>query len=492
MRVLRSSKLAAVVALSVCALLVGSCGGSDPTPEPEPTAPECTAREACDAGEICTSDGRCSGCQSSGECLLKESCSAETRLCALREGWGTECALNEDCSAGRYCHQGNCAARNDVTLCPAGTNAECPPGQRCQTQNLVCEEDLGCAQNGDCGANEVCNVGLRACVPRCTAETATQVCAEGERCDAAGRCAQCETNAECAAGLVCDAAGKCTAGASCYSDRDCRVPQICFVPTGTCVERLPPCVSDENCASDQRCDLPNGRCIPRSCVGDRLEPNNTLETAASLTASRYDELTLCPGDVDWYAVSLKRGDELGINLDADPFAEFTFSTTIHDATGRTLASGRLLASFVASATATYYVRVSTTDPYQPYDILVLLSQGTPCDDDSFEPNDTPATATALNASTSLSGVVCPQDADHLAINVPIGRGATVSLDAYDASRGLLRLCVFDGANELGCSQDTPPSVVVGAAAAGGKTLVARVTGVSNLSTNRYTFRVVYP
>src|SRR5205085_2935966 len=104
----------------------------------------------------------------------------------------------------------------------------------------------GCAENADCAANEVCNKGLHACVPRCTAETQSTVCSGAERCFNE-MCVQCGGDGDCGAGLVCDAAGRCSSGARCYTNQDCKIPLVCYVPTGACLDKPPPCVSDDNC-----------------------------------------------------------------------------------------------------------------------------------------------------------------------------------------------------------------------------------------------------
>lgn len=474
------------------ALLLAACPGSKPPVETDAGRPACESRADCEVGMVCTADKVCDGCTSSGECLLKEQCNAETLRCELRAGWGTECVVNEDCPAGSWCRQGLCADRSEVSLCPGGTKAECPQGERCNTVNFVCEEDLGCAEDADCAAGEVCNTGSHACVPRCTVDTQAEICAAGEKC-VNERCVQCETDAECGVGLVCDAAGRCSSPERCYQDRDCKVPLICHVQTGACLPKQPPCVSNENCGADQRCDVATGKCVPEGCQPDRYEQNDDPEHAFGINASRYDGLTLCAGDVDYFSISLARGDQLGVNVDADPFAEYAFSTVIKDATGRTLASGRLLVNYVAPASATYYVAISSTDPFQTYDVTFLLSRGTPCDDDSWEPNDQPGQATPVNSASSIDGAICPQDVDHFHVVVPSGKGLTASLVNYNSASGLLRLCVFDGSTELGCTDDPDaPVISVPAGTAGGKSLLTRVVGASDRIANSYTLKVEFP
>jgi Cys-rich repeat protein len=458
------------------------------------SALHCETRESCQGGQICTQDKFCADCLSSGECLLKEECridaDAGTQRCALRSGWGTQCVRNDQCPAGQWCVQGLCKASTQVRLCPSGINSECLPGERCNTINLVCEEDLGCSANADCSPGEVCNTGTHRCVPRCTAETEQDVCLGGEKC-VNERCVQCASNSECGVGFFCDAAGKCAAQPRCYQDRDCRVPLVCHLPTGTCIDKPLPCSSDENCASDERCQVGTGKCIPRSCQPDRFEPNDDISTARATAPEPYLDLTLCSADVDVYAFNLSRGDRLGVNVDADPLAEDTFTTLVQDAMGRTVARGKLLTSFVASAPATYFVSISTTDIYQPYDAIFLLTRGVPCDDDFWEPNDLPGQATPVNLAGFVEGVICPQDFDYFFVAVPSEMGVRVSLVDYHSAFGLLRLCLVMEGMEF-CSDDPSlPAVEAVAAQVAGRTVLARVTGGDPRIANSYTLRVEF-
>ncbi len=479
----------------LCTLLVGvlltACASEPAKPVPDAGSPAtaCEQREDCEGGQVCETEGFCGPCESSGQCRLRERCDAEARVCTLREGWGTDCGASADCALGLWCRQGLCRHREDVVLCPSGSREECPSGQRCNTASLVCEEDLGCVDDADCGAEARCNPGLHACVPRCTQTPGPPVCEPGERCEE-GLCVQCEEDAECGPGLFCDAAGRCAATPRCYSDRDCTVPLRCHVPSGACLPESPPCTSDDGCADDRRCDVGTGTCVPRSCAPDALEPNDSAGTAYAVSASRYLGLTLCPDDADHFSIALERGDQLGVNVEADAFAEPVFSTTLQDESGRVLASGRFLTAHVAAKGGTYTVRISASgsEP-RAYDVGFFLSRGTPCDDDIHEPNDTPATATALTEGTALEGMLCPQDSDHFLLAVPEGRGARVSLSNYAAASGLLRLCLFSGATELGCSAEaTGATVSLPANVAGGQTLTARVTGDDARTQNGYTLQ----
>ena len=240
--------------------------------------------------------------------------------------------------------------------------------------------------------------------------------------------------------------------------------------------------------------LARGRCVAKTCQPDRSEPNNSDTKAFTVAAGAYRDLTLCEADVDWFSISLNRGDQLGVNLDADPFSENAYTTVIKDTTGRTLSGGHLLVSYVAPLTAKYFVVISATDAFQSYDSTFLVSRGTPCDDDANEANDDATHATALNSSTHIEGAICPQDQDWFRATVPASRGAKVSLTNYDSSKGLLRLCVFssDGTSQLGCSDDVAPVVMASSAQISGATVLVRVIGSTDRIANPYTLQVEYP
>ncbi len=477
----------------VIALFFAAC----PPTKTEPDAgrePECTSRSECDAGLVCTAERYCAACTTSGQCSLKEECNVDSRLCALRAGWGSECATNDDCTLGSWCKQGLCQARSQVSLCPGGQSSECPQGERCNQLTLVCEEDLGCSTDDDCSAGEICNTGSRACQPRCTVDTQAEICPASTRC-VEEKCVQCGSDADCGPGLSCDAAGNCSAGSRCYTDRDCSVPLVCHVQTGACLTRAPSCRSDDNCAANQRCDVPSGRCIARDCQPDRYEPNNDDAHAFGVAEGAYRDLTLCPSDVDWFSIALARGDQLGVNVDADPFSENNFATVVKDSAGRTVAGGRFLASYVAPAPATYFVVVSTIDPFQPYDVTFLKSRGTPCDDDALEPNDSVAQAVMLNSTTQADGRICPQDQDWFRATVPgTATNVRARLINYTAGNGLLRLCLFksDGVTQLGCSADGMPSITAATASLEGTSVVVRVVGDTERIANSYTLTLEFP
>jgi hypothetical protein len=486
--------------LALLSVLASACDDDGGRPETDADdggllPPACTTNADCTGGLVCGEDedgvAACVTCATDGDCDRAQECEPGSRTCVYKADWGEECDAHEDCPLGLFCVQGLC--QPGVVVVPCGALGQCPEGKRCNGPLQVCEEDIGCYDSRDCPTDEVCNPGTLRCEVRCTPETQVDVCAPGQRC-VSERCVQCAADAECGPGLTCDPAGNCSAGTRCYTDRDCSVPLVCLVQTGACLPKAPACTSDDNCASNQRCDVPSGRCIARDCQPDRYEPNNDDTKAFGVAPGPYRNLTLCPADQDWYSIALSRGDLLGVNVDADPFAENNFTTVVKDATGRTLAGGRLLVSYVAPVPATYFVVVSTIDPFQTYDVTLLKSRGTPCDDDVLEPNDSATQPTLLNTSTQADGRICPQDQDWFRSTVPTGQGVRARLVNYAAGNGLLRVCLFqgDGTTLLGCVADLMPSITVPATALTSNQILVRVVGDTERSANSYTLSLEFP
>jgi hypothetical protein len=476
--------------LFAAALLLAGCHHTPVVPDGG--TPQCETREDCDAGYICNKDQICTNCTSSGQCALRELCDPKQALCVFRPGWGDQCSQNAQCQAGQYCVQGLCVASANVQLCPDGTSSECPTGMRCNSTNLVCEQNLGCLANDDCDPGETCNTGLNACEPTCSVMNQAQQCQANETCSN-GLCVECTQSSDCTGvGLVCDSAGLCSSGTQCYSDRDCEIPLVCYEQTGQCVPQLPPCNSDEDCGTGQECDIATGQCVSQACQPDRLGPNNTPDAAYGAAPGTYTGLTLCNGETDYFSFQLNRGDDLGVDVDTDPFAEPTFTTRITDVNGVTLASGHLIASYVAPAQGLYLVGISSTDLEQFYDVSFLISQGTPCSD-PYVANASPSQAFPLNATTTVDdGQVCPGDQNWFSLPVPADAGVSVSLTDYDSQNGLLQLCLQEGTTVLGCSEDlTTPNVTATASQVGGTSVLIQVEGSTNLVSNSYTLQAVF-
>jgi hypothetical protein len=192
------------------------------------------------------------------------------------------------------------------------------------------------------------------------------------------------------------------------------------------------------------CDPTLGQCVPHDCRDDAFEPNNSPTEAAGLTADRFDDLTLCPEDLDWFRLDLTRGDRLMVIVNTDFLASDYFQIVLFDPTAtEVLQEDNLLIDHTVNADAAYLLRAQTADPRATYGLVVTISRGIPCDDDDLEPNDNAFDATVISAGQLPHRVICPHDEDWYVLERPLDKRLEARID-YPALQGDLDLDLLAG------------------------------------------------
>ncbi len=446
-----SSPLFLVVGLAL-GLTLADCQ----TKKPQAKKATCTSTSQCTGGEVCApedadanADKICGPCHLDDQCALKEICDPISERCKLRHCFGTQCNVNNDCSLGQYCVQGLCLspANNSTAMdaCNVITcmqNADCPSGDRCDTQNDVCVLNLGCENDSECPTGDKCDVAANICVPLCTAENAAQVCGVKQICYM-GACVQCLKDSDCPPGEMCNlTANLCEGINGCLTNRDCAPPSICNQCTLTCTDPPGPCRSDLDCCNaTPTCDITTGTCQAATCEHDRFYPNGSIGNATVLPAGETDGLTLCSGQVEYFAVSLQNGDDLDVVFDGDSLAHIEL--TIMDGTGAVLAdSTSLVVNAIVSVDGTYYVRAQSTDAWVPYGLTVSITRGTPCPPGPGAPNDTYLQAKPETQNDLYGLSLCPGDQDWFVVQVAPGQTLAVTLTTM-VTDGELDLYLYD-------------------------------------------------
>lgn len=409
----------ALPSLILVAVITASCGDDSSTPAvPKPSlcvdsldcpvglfcvdhacvepGGECVSDADCGSSEVCTG-GYCM--EEVPECVADDACPGG-RIC-VDEQCQVGCRTDDDCDADKRC--------GDALRCetpPPECPAECPPHQQCNETRGVCEGDGTCGSDGDCDSPLVCNEGV--CGP--LIET-------------------CDVNADCSDGKFCDrSSGLCEEG--CRRANECSVEEVCVA--GQCTAELPACEADDD------------------------EPNDSDTEAEAITPGLRADRTLC-GDEDWYSFFGFAGDDVSVTLsfihdngdinvqllgpDGEPLL-LSASTDDDESLARSL-----------SETGIHLIRVFGNGRGVFNTYTMDFQRIRTCEADSYEDNDTLATATVIEAGTLSALTLCEEDDDWFALEMYPGETLSATLTYYGAE-GDLSLELYDATGALLDSSDT--------------------------------------
>ena len=194
-----------------------------------------------------------------------------------------------------------------------------------------------------------------------------------------------------------------------------------------------------------------------TCVEDIYEDNDAEVDATPVTVGGYPSLASCPSDDDYFAIELLAGDVLDVDLTFDN-GEGDIDLDILDPSGAVVISSNTstddeAATWTAATSGEHYILVSLfadagdpTTPGNVYDLTVGMSLAA-CVDDSYEDNDTDATAAAIGDGVYPGLGACPTDDDYYAVALLTGDEITVDL-AFATAEGDIDLELLDPSGAL--------------------------------------------
>lgn len=409
-----------------------------------PVVTVCETDEHCEEEEapFCVA-GACVGCRDDGDCGDREICGAggvcEPVHCTETSG----CDPWEVCVDGAACAPRPC---DDLLDCPVGSlcvDAACAPPAGCAEDEPCldpraphCSEGAchACVTNDHCGPWEQCREG--ACAPFDTCRASAD-CKGGFVC-VAEVCVACSADAHCPRGSC--VAGACVDAEPCASDAQCAFG-VCA--DGLCVG----CASDLDCAEGSFCEA--GACVcegagcdPMGCEDDGYEPDGGPAQARPLALRSPESRTLCAGDEDWFVFTGAAGAAIQASLiqgaDGLEVALVWFDDdAARERRERVGAAGTWAGILPPAATGRYYVVVRSAGGSGPYTLLV--EPQTSCTD-PYEPNDSFANASPLEAGVLVEDLRPCGPGDFYSLEVPADHALTAT--AFFAA-GVLDLHLFD-------------------------------------------------
>ena len=212
---------------------------------------------------------------------------------------------------------------------------------------------------------------------------------------------------------------------------------------------------------------------------DLFEDNDDFGSAAALGVGSWSALTLCDGDMDYYAIDLLAGDYVTVDVDFLN-AEGDVDIRLLDASENTLTSstsvgdGESIERAIATD-GTYVLQVllygDNGDVGQSYDLAVEVGDAPevpgpePCPIDALEENDTDADASAVAIGETIDLTVCSDDEDWYAIDIAAGLELTVDLLFLDEEGDIdLKVVAPDGTTSTSGSVSDDESVTLTAVA----------------------------
>jgi len=197
-----------------------------------------------------------------------------------------------------------------------------------------------------------------------------------------------------------------------------------------------------------------------TCPDDVFEPNNSLDAAPTLGLQTATDLTLCPGDEDWYRIEVDANDAIIITLEfSHQYGDIDAQLLTGDgqtvlASGNSISSGESLI-WVAEQAQSVSLRVrgpaGTSNSYQ------LEIKGTAaeslCVEDTLGFHDDPLGAFVLFQGLYDGFRVCPDHDDWYAIDLNGGELFTVA--AMAENEATLNVAIFDDPAETPVTAGSP-------------------------------------
>ncbi len=387
--------------------------------EPDVVTPDGCQVVSCANGESCNTGQKCNpvnlvceedlGCQEDSDCPTGEKCNVAAGEC---EAGCTAQNAATVCGVKKVCYESRCV--------DCVKPSDCGPGLSCDATTNLCVSQTSCISNRDCAPPLVCNQVTKECTVDPGPCLSAEDCGQNETCElSTGQCvpATCQPD-RCDPNQTMATAAPLAQGLTpnltlCQNEADYFKIALENGDELSVIIDVDPLLSFHvdildgagdvvgsgdlaadivaSVAGDYYVELTSqdayvaygihatvARSIP--CPADPGEPNEDFQHATALPVGDSYGFTICPGDVDYYAVAVQPGDTVQVELSSTP-DNGLLTLTMYDSTGTHEIAQSSTTDPVQTVQATVvtgnrvYVEVAGSDPtvQNSYDLHVAVS-----------------------------------------------------------------------------------------------------------------------
>lgn len=227
----------------------------------------------------------------------------------------------------------------------------------------------------------------------------------------------------------------------------CLADEVCDSGCDDDGDTLEDCADTDDCSEDPAC---------QGCIEDRLENNDVPDQSYNIEApTTYDELTICPGDDDYYAAQIPAGQRLNVelnfvhaegNIDAELLSEGSrVAESISEDDGE-------LITWASAMNATYLLRVylaGDSGEFEGNEYSMVVGMEPDCIDDDLEPNDDTTSATHVSVGNYPHLHACPDEFDFYRLYFSASSMVPIDITlTFSHAEGDIDLHLFDASGSL--------------------------------------------
>ncbi len=192
-----------------------------------------------------------------------------------------------------------------------------------------------------------------------------------------------------------------------------------------------------------------------TCTDDRLEDNDSINTATIINSTEIYGLKICPSDYDYYSIILNKGDRLSTGVFYNESNGKLYSALL-SSDGKTVfangedQSGDIVLDITAPYSGEYIllIRGISPDIMNDYDILIDIKRDTQCTDDIYEENDSFQYAPDIAKGIMDNLILCQQDTDVYKIYTYSGDTILVESTVIDSDMADYSITLYDSSGRI--------------------------------------------